>query len=352
MKPAFLREESRSPVKPKMLPPAGAMGRIGFTLVELLVVIAIIGMLVGLLLPAVQQAREAARQMQCSNNLKQMGLAAANLETQCGSLPSGGWGVGYVGDADLGFGLSQPGGWAYSLLPFLEQQALWNLGGDGEIEPNDTQENGAATRAQTAVTIFSCPSRRPPILYPYTGNKLLNQAKMASCMKGDYAGNAANGSATWYSSTTPKAPFATYTEGMRHPGSTSVSQRYGVIFQKSTISYSDIPDGSSNTLLIGEKFVCADQYTSGRATGDDLTLYCGPDNDTYRVTVYYSDTNHYAPRQDRSGLDSGSHFGAPHSGAVGFVLCDSSVQRISYSIAPRVFSYLGRRNDGEVVSLP
>ncbi|MDO4584354.1 MAG: DUF1559 domain-containing protein [Planctomycetia bacterium] len=322
----------------------------GFTLVELLVVIAIIGMLVGLLLPAVQQAREAARQMQCSNHLKQMGLAAVNHETMHGSLPSGGWGAGYVGDADLGFGLSQSGGWAYSLLPFLEQQALWSLGGDGEIEPNDVQENGAATRAQTAVTVFSCPSKRPPILYPYTGNKLLNQAKMASCMKGDYAGNAANGSATWYASTTPKAPFTTYAEGMRYPGSTSVSQTAGVIFQKSTISYAEIPDGSSNTFLIGEKYVSSDHYTSGRATGDDLTLYCGPDNDTYRITAYSSDKLHYAPRQERSGLDSGQHFGSSHSGTVGFVLCDGSVQRISYSIDPRIYSYLGRRNDGEVVS--
>src|SRR5215218_6749249 len=99
-----------------------------FTLVELLVVIAIIGILVALLLPAVQAAREAARRSQCQNNLKQITLAALNCETTTRALPATGLGLQWVGDRNYGTGKKQPGGWLYNTLPYVEEQTIHDMG--------------------------------------------------------------------------------------------------------------------------------------------------------------------------------------------------------------------------------
>ncbi len=136
-----------------------------FTLVELLVVITIIGILIALLLPAVQAAREAARQAQCANHLKQIGLACLEHEQINGVLPTGGWGNWWVGDPDRGFGSRQPGGWAFSILPYMEQQALHDLGAG---MTGAARQAAITQREATPIEAWSCPTRRPPGIYPQT----------------------------------------------------------------------------------------------------------------------------------------------------------------------------------------
>ncbi|MEO2045839.1 MAG: DUF1559 domain-containing protein [Pirellulales bacterium] len=142
--------------------PCALSGQRAFTLVELLVVIAIIGILVALLLPAIQAAREAARRNSCKNNLKQLALGCLNHESSTGHLPSGGWGNLWVGDADRGSGKNQPGCWLYSVLPYIEQQALHNLPKDGQSDgdPQATQLAGAVKLMESTIDIINCPSRR------------------------------------------------------------------------------------------------------------------------------------------------------------------------------------------------
>ena len=132
--------------------------RRGFTLVELLVVITIIGILIALLLPAVQSAREAARALQCKNNVKQMALACLTHESIRGHFPASGWTYGYryVGDPDRGFSDDQPGGWHYNILPYMELANLHDLGkGLSDAARRETGKQICGT----VVSTFICPSR-------------------------------------------------------------------------------------------------------------------------------------------------------------------------------------------------
>ncbi|MDZ7615573.1 MAG: DUF1559 domain-containing protein, partial [Patescibacteria group bacterium] len=128
-----------------------------FTLVELLVVITIIGILISLLLPAVQSAREAARRLQCANHLKQLGLACLNHEAALGYFPTGGWGWTFVGEPERGFDAKQPGGWAFNILPYLEQQALRDMGNGLS---GQTRTDAITERIATPIAALNCPTRR------------------------------------------------------------------------------------------------------------------------------------------------------------------------------------------------
>ena len=136
-----------------------------FTLVELLVVITIIGILIALLLPAVQAAREAARRLQCTNNLKQLSLGCLNHENATGRFPTGGWGFAWTGDADRGNDWRQPAGWIYNVLPYIEQQSLHDMGIGLSTGPKYATH---LVRYSVPLGTLHCPSRRPAIAYPYT----------------------------------------------------------------------------------------------------------------------------------------------------------------------------------------
>ncbi|MGN1275049.1 MAG: DUF1559 domain-containing protein, partial [Thermoguttaceae bacterium] len=134
------------------------MKRTGFTLVDLLVIILILLVVAAFFPPGLQQAREAARQMQCGNNLKNQALAALNHEATFKTYPSGGWNVNYVGDPDRGFGKGQPGTWTFSLLPFIEQLELFQTGSTEKAESCELKENSKVL--ETPIHLFLCPSRR------------------------------------------------------------------------------------------------------------------------------------------------------------------------------------------------
>ena len=170
--------------------------RAAFTLVELLVVIAIIGILIALLLPAVQAAREAARRAQCKNNLKQIGVAFANHESQHGHFPTGGWGCNWVGDPDRGAGKAQPGGWVFNILPFAEQLAVYEMASDGDRDTlTAAQMAGAKQTLETPLAFMNCPSRRSASLYPLVyqpsgGRKLVVNADIPDlAARNDYVAN-------------------------------------------------------------------------------------------------------------------------------------------------------------------
>ncbi len=313
----------------------------GFTLVELLVVITIIGILIALLLPAVQAARESARRMQCSNNLKQFGLAFLGHESAHGHLPTGGWTQRWTGDADRGFGKDQPGGWEYNILPFIEQQALYDMG-RGLAEA--AKATAAAERMQTPLNILHCPSRRRAILRTAIVS-LCNSDDVSKNGKLDYAANAG----TYQPSDTTGPATLTEAETYTWPNPGSFD---GVVYMRSETTVADIRDGTSNTLMVGEKYLDPDAYedsSSAGGGGDDEGAFIGWNYDNIRFVKLLSGSAAEIPLQDRPGYPQPRKFGSAHSGTFNTVFCDGSVHAVSYSIDGDIFLLLGNRRDGQPI---
>jgi prepilin-type N-terminal cleavage/methylation domain-containing protein/prepilin-type processing-associated H-X9-DG protein len=320
-----------------------------FTLVELLVVVTIIGILIALLLPAVQSAREAARRIQCGNNVKQLALGVLNHESIQGFFPSNGWYYAWVGHPDRGFGKQQPGGWIYNILPFIEQQSLHDLGASGS---GITIEAANAQRLGTPVAAFYCPTRRRVALYKSNETLCGNQYKLtsgviANVAKNDYAMNA--GDYLQWQSTISIASL-TAADALKESQWPTMSKQTGISSMRSHVKMADITDGASNTFLIGDKYIDSACYNDGTDMGDNDTAYGGDELDLLRWTGYYGAAGVNLPRQDThvEGVVDGysvQWFGSAHSGGLNMSMCDGSVRWVSYAIDPEVYRRLGNRKD-------
>jgi prepilin-type N-terminal cleavage/methylation domain-containing protein/prepilin-type processing-associated H-X9-DG protein len=301
--PSTLRQTSQHP-------------RGGFTLIELLVVIGILGVLFAILLPAVQRVREAASRAQCANNLKQIGLAFQSHHSALGYFPTAGdnWstpptyinGVPAVGD-------QQGAGWGFQILPYIEGDNAWRGGG----ATTDSARQRVAVGA--IFPVYFCPSRRAPMTVTYhdlyisrSGDDLVTHAL------NDYAGN-------------------------------NLFNDSGVLRSNvvgSPLRLADITDGTSSTLLIGEKRMNI-YYLGQPLRSDDNEGYTGGhDWDTMRSTDAppARDSNAATPEK---GL---VHFGSSHPSGLNVVFADGSVHHVPYAIDPAVFSLLGSRADGKPIN--
>jgi prepilin-type N-terminal cleavage/methylation domain-containing protein len=347
----------------------------GFTLVELLVVIAIIGVLVALLLPAVQAAREAARRQQCANNLKQLALAAVNHHDSQQNFPTGGWGWFWVGDADRGFRKDQPGGWAYNVLPYMEQGTLHKLAGDGDRENiTQAQLEGTLKVLKSPLDMLWCPSRRTHNVRPKPADGSFyayNSAQDADntvAGRSDYAINAGDRNYGWPEDDFPgdKPPnilqnhdaAKTYrwrTDEMglaipTNPEAPRLERWTGISFQRSEVGIKNVVDGTSRTYLIGERFIDPDDYETGWDGGDNETWCTGFNNDNFRFGFD-------PPAQDVAGLESklcqGNIFGSAHPAGWFVSWCDGHVDIMTFDVDVQVHrGNANRADEGQPNQIP
>jgi prepilin-type N-terminal cleavage/methylation domain-containing protein len=299
----------------------GRSRRRGFTLIELLVVIAIIAILIALLLPAVQQAREAARRTQCKNNLKQIGIAFHNHHDAKRHFPTMGDNGPTAGVSAADMDAPEAFTWAYHILPYLEQQAIYELG------QKKTTADFNKLR-QSPVAAYACPSRRSPIIY-------LNRAKS------DYAANGGTNNTNGGNGAVHK----TYKSLGPPP----------VLFLNS--EFRDFTDGTTNVLMAGEARIHK-AYMSVSQPGTVTPAYNADNEDCYTAGPNDDATRRGSqpPAPDMtdgsiSGAACHDRFGSSHSEGIQATLMDGSVRLVTYNVDPTVFTNLCIRNDGKVISL-
>ncbi|WP_435017473.1 DUF1559 domain-containing protein [Tundrisphaera sp. TA3] len=306
----------------------------GFTLIELLVVIAIIAVLIALLLPAVQSAREAARRMQCTNNLKQIGLAIHNYADSTLVFPPGYISAYKLDGSDPGEAEDDIGpgwGWGSMILPNLEQRAVFNA-----INFSITMTQTANTTAQTLrFNSYLCPSDGPKQLIPVRNEE--NTATVYTVASGNYVGCYGLG------------------EVGEAPG-----RGTGMFYRNSRLGFRDVTDGSSQTFFVGERSHDLSYVTwTGRAIGGWLFTTpsfeggrnkFNPDpEESYTMIIGPIGLEHQ-PRTPNYPAAHVEDYRSRHPGGVNFLFGDGSVRFIKDSINETVYQALATRAGGEVVS--
>lgn len=301
--------------------------RLGFTLIELLVVITIMGILVALLLPAVQQSREAARRTQCKNNLKQIGIAIHNFHDQLDALPPSRNYDHYTS-------------WAFLILPHLESFNLF-----ASWDPALKYYYQTDEARLTKIPVYFCPSRPRSTFFSKSGDDIFSPLESSGHVRGilsDYACSAGFGSGwNWINSrgamimgdaTTdpPTVPFGNFAP----PGATLTTWR-------SRTSFRDLVDGQTHTILVGEKHVRPSRYGIAQEDGciyngdhpGNFSRCGGPGN-----PIAQTPTDRYR-----------NNFGSYHDGICQFLIADGSVQSVNVLISTDILGRLTIRNDTEVV---
>jgi prepilin-type N-terminal cleavage/methylation domain-containing protein/prepilin-type processing-associated H-X9-DG protein len=359
-----------------------------FTLVELLVVIAIIGILVALLLPAIQSAREAARRTQCRNNLKNIGLAVHNSADTYKYLPTGGIQPNpdiqnYLRDtfsqttADLRKGpangpLQQGLGWMYQILPYLEEGAVQGLIHNSQL-------------TAVPISLYNCPSRRGVTFHFEYGVSLVDYAATVAGPTRSEIGDVEFSS--YLNDPSPYPYFRSKQEDfwgcikcapgsmrdvfpLQNPYKNGNAKFRGIIQRgdwwynsptggkhigfMTKMTFAKIIDGTSKTTLASEKWVHVTLYTGSGGEADDRGWSDGWDFDSLRYTLLppRSDGEGDAPNVEK--LDSNDpanyHLGAAHPGGFNVLMGDGSVTGFNYDIDLETLNRLGNRADGETIT--
>lgn len=333
--------------RPLSLRPGRRVAAGGFTLVELLVVIAILGILIAILLPAIQGAREAARRNSCRNNLKQMATGALNHLSAHKFFPTGGWGWFWAGDPERGFDYRQPGGWMYNILPFIEEGQVHDLG-KGHPPNSAAKKAGIKQAIETPITIYFCPARRTPQQARFVHSQnyvneggMTGNARPFYVARNDYIASAG----TLGAESEPGGP-GSITEGENalrtgtFGGWGGVNKNLNgitVLPYVGLITYKKVVDGTNNTILYAEKYL--DQNLIETTDHDnDQGWNLGFDRDVVRWA-------RGGPKSDYGAKPDYAAFGSAHRGGMQIAMADGTVHTIPYDIDELVFKLLCTRDE-------